>query len=159
MSPPGPTRSRRLSSTESAYWSEAENICSMRGFPILTHSRRTQCKDSRPNLAKSSGFFSVNLCALPATIKQHCKAGKCESSAHELQRKARRRSNDAFLARQGSISSAARSAAAMASGLPVRAKTWTAVSANLMTCSSPCATARAKASLAMSSRVFRPVGG
>lgn len=47
---------------------------------------------------------------------------------------------------EGSISSVARSAAAMASGLPVRAKTSMAVSANLITCASPCSTARAKIS-------------
>ncbi len=33
-----PIRSRRSSSTESAYWGEAENICSLRGFRILTQS-------------------------------------------------------------------------------------------------------------------------
>lgn len=41
----------------------------------------------------------------------------------------------------------------MASGLPVRAKTSTAVSANLITCASPCPTARMKVSLAVSSQV------
>jgi hypothetical protein len=51
---------------------------------------------------------------------------------------------------QGSMSSAARSAAAKASGLPVRAKTSTAVSANLITCASPCSTARAKTFRAVS---------
>jgi len=60
--------------------------------------------------------------------------------------------------RQGSISSAARSAAAMASGLPVRVKTSTAVSANLITCGSPCSTARAKTSRAVSSRDCPPGG-
>jgi len=39
MSAPGRTRSRRSSSTEFAYWGEAENICSLRGFRILTRSR------------------------------------------------------------------------------------------------------------------------
>ena len=60
--------------------------------------------------------------------------------------------------RQGSISSAARSAAAMASGLPVRVKTSTAVSANLITCASPCSTARAKTSRAVSWRDCPPCG-
>ena len=40
MAAVGPTRSRRSSSTKSAYWGEAENICSLRGFRILTLSRR-----------------------------------------------------------------------------------------------------------------------
>jgi hypothetical protein len=67
------------------------------------------------------------------------------------QRATRRAESDACQAGHGSMSSAARSAAAMASGPPVRANTSTAVSANLMTCSSPCSTARAKVSAAVCS--------
>jgi hypothetical protein len=50
----------------------------------------------------------------------------------------------AGLAGQRPISWLARTAAARASALPVRAYTSAAVSANLITCSSPCSTARAK---------------
>ncbi len=56
---------------------------------------------------------------------------------------------------QRSISWVARTAAARAARSPVRAYTSAAVSANLITCSSPCSTARAK----VSSAACGPAGG
>jgi hypothetical protein len=82
-----------------------------------------------------------------------------ERALSDRDQRTARRGNDACAAGQGSISCAARRAAAMASGLQVRAKTSTAVSANLITCASPCPTARVKVSLAVSSRECPPPGG